>query len=589
MMILFFLVFLMCPFTVFSEQHRLPDEEVVVTANTYPVPFENLSRSVTVLTPEDIANLPVHSVADVLAQTVSVDIESRGPFGMQSDIKLRGSAFSQVLVMVDGMRINDSQTGHHNADFPVPLQDVERIEVLLGSGSSIYGADAFGGVVNIITRRNTKGVRASVSGGQNGFMDGSFSAGIQKGKFGQSISASGNRSWGFKDDRDFRSISINARSSIGNRSTLFVSHVNKEFGADRFYGPAPSREWTNQTLISFEQKFEGKSGIKGMVQSFYRTHGDRFLYDQRTKDENTHRTHTMGVVAKAQFPITDAGSVTLGTEAGGDWINSSKLGDHSFARTSLFAELHWNLVKKADIYPGFRFDYYSNFGSAISPSLSGSWWVLPRLRLRASVGHAFRIPSFTELYYSDAIRQADSTLKPEKAWSVEAGADFILAKDWLSSCAFFSRNERNVIDWILAPGAAKWQTSNIRKLRTDGVEISLERSLGLRSRAETHYSYVSTDAGTVNYISKYVLDYARHTWSSSTHFPIFLSLKYQQTLSYKKRSDGRSYWMLNSGLERPFHLIVAGINFTNLLNSNYEEIRGVVMPGRWFVVTLRTR
>ena len=82
--------------------------------------------------------------------------------------------------------------------------------------------------------------------------------GFQKGKFGQSISALGSRSSGFKFDRDFRDISVNAKSSFGDRSTLFVSHVNKEFGADQFYGPAPSREWTNQSLISFEQKFEGK-------------------------------------------------------------------------------------------------------------------------------------------------------------------------------------------------------------------------------------------------------------------------------------------------------------------------------------------
>jgi outer membrane receptor protein involved in Fe transport len=346
MTILFFLFFLLCPFAVFAEQHRLPEEEIVVTANTYPVPFENLSRTVTVLTQEDISSLPVHSVADVLALAVSADIESRSPFGMQSDIKLRGSAFSQVLVLVDGMRINDSQTGHHNADFPVPLQDIERVEVLLGSGSSIYGADAFGGVINIITRRNPKGVRASVSGGQNGLMEGYFSAGLQKGKFGQSISASGNRSSGFKLDRDFRNVSVNARSSFGDGSTLFVSHVNKEFGADQFYGPAPSREWTNQTLISFEQKLEGKSGIKGTVQSFYRTHGDRFRYDQSKKDENTHRTHAIGLVAKAQIPITDAGSVTLGTEAGGDWINSSKLKNHSYARTSLLQNCIGILIKK---------------------------------------------------------------------------------------------------------------------------------------------------------------------------------------------------------------------------------------------------
>ena len=182
------------------------EERVVVTANAYPVPFENLSRTVTVITREDLDNLPAQSISDILAHATSVDVRSRSPFGLQTDLSVRGSAFSQVLVLVDGMRINDSQTGHHNADFPVQLQDIERIEVLLGSGSSIYGADAFGGIVNIVTRRHPERASASISGGQHGFVDGSFSMGWHKGKLEQSISASANRSSGFQYDRDFRSV-----------------------------------------------------------------------------------------------------------------------------------------------------------------------------------------------------------------------------------------------------------------------------------------------------------------------------------------------------------------------------------------------
>jgi hypothetical protein len=86
-----------------------------------------------------------------------------------------------------------------------------------------------------------------------------------------------------------------------------------------------------------------------------------------------------------------------------------------------------------------------------------------------------------------------------------------------------------------------------------------------------------------------VLDYARHSWSSSVHFPLPLRFQYQQSLSYKKRADGRSYWIMNSSLERRFHQLVASVDFKNLLNSQYQEIRGVDMPGRWFVVGLRTR
>jgi outer membrane cobalamin receptor len=586
----FILLILLFTFPAFATQQP-PEEKVIVTANAYPVPFENLSRTVAVLTSEDISNLPVRSIADVLAQAASVDMRSRAPMGIQADLSIRGSAFSQVLVLVDGMRLNDSQTAHHNADFPVQLQDIDRIEVLLGPGSSIYGADAFGGVVNIITRHRTEKVSASVSGGQNDFVEGSFSAGLHKGKLEQSISASANHSSGFQYDRDFRSVAVSGRTAVGKHTAFYVSHINKEFGANRFYGPSPSKEWTNQTLVAFERSFDWGSGANAVFQSYYRTHGDRFLYDIRSPElfESGSRTHAAMASIKIRHKATDAGTLTLGGEIGGDWIASHNLGDHSYARTSVFTEFQWVSGKKAAVYPGLRFDYYSNFGSSVSPSLSGSWWILPRLRLRSAVGRAFRIPTFTELYYRDPNNLGSSSLKPERAWSEEIGADFIPAKNWLGSLTLFSRQERNVIDWIRTSAKEKWQASNIRKLHTSGAEISLERSLGSGTRIGVRYSRISIDAGKVDYISKYVLDYARESWSASASVPIPLALKYQQTLSYKRRANGRSYWLLDGRIERPFRHFTAAFDFSNLLNSRYQEVIDVDMPGRWFTVSIRTR
>ncbi len=582
----FLLVALMRAISSYAQQP--PDEKVVVTANAYPVPFENLSRAVTVLTREDIKKLPVHSIADVLALATSVDLRPRSPFGLQTDISIRGSDFSQVLVLVDGVRINDSQTGHHNSDFPVQLQDVERIEVLLGPGSSIYGADAFGGIVNIITRREAGQMRGSFSAGQYGLVAGSFSAGLRKGKLGESIGVSGNGSSGFEFDREFRSVSASSRTSFGTATSLFVSHVNKEFGANGFYGPAPSREWTDQTLVSVERSFD-----QTFFQGYFRTHGDRFLYDIRSPAlfESSHRTESAGALMKRRFHLSDAGSLTLGGEVGGDWIESNVLGDHAFARTSIFTELQWTFGKKAVFYPGFRFDDYSNFGAAVSPSLSGSWWILPRIRLRSSVGRAFRIPSFTELYYHDPNNQASDNLKPESAWSAELGTDFVPAKNWLGSFTLFSRRGRNVIDWIRASPVDKWQSTNIRKLRTNGAEIGLERLLSSRTGLSVHYSRISTAAESIgyNYTSKYVLDYARDSWSTSAFFPVPLALEYRQSLTYKRRADGRSYWLLDGSLEHRFRKITAALDFTNLLDSRYQEVVGVDMPGRWLMFTIRTR
>ena len=137
-----------------AAQSTLPSyrQTVVVTAAATPVELGSVTRSLTVITREEIEALPVASVADVLRLAASVDVRARGEHGMQSDFAVRGASFGQMLVLVDGVRVNDAQSGHHNGDIPVPLDSVERIEILYGPGSSLFGADAFGGTVNVITR-----------------------------------------------------------------------------------------------------------------------------------------------------------------------------------------------------------------------------------------------------------------------------------------------------------------------------------------------------------------------------------------------------------------------------------------------------
>src|SRR5687768_7968437 len=155
------------------------EQSVVVTATADPIPYQNLARSVQVLNREQIEKLPVRSVADLIGYASSVEVRSRGPMGIQSDFSVRGAGFGQTLVLVNGIRINNTQSGHHNADFPVLLDDIERIEILNGPGSSLYGADAFGGTINIITRDPGSRTRVEVAGRQHGFASGAARLGVQ--------------------------------------------------------------------------------------------------------------------------------------------------------------------------------------------------------------------------------------------------------------------------------------------------------------------------------------------------------------------------------------------------------------------------
>jgi outer membrane cobalamin receptor len=569
---------------------QVREDTVVVTATAYPIPYNNVARTVTVLTGEELRDLPVHSVADVLETISSVDVRSRAPNGLQADFSIRGSGYSQVLILIDGMRMNDSQTAHHNSDLPVPIENIDRIEVLSGPGSALYGADALGGIINIITRKTVDHLRASGSVGQHGMVEGSFLAGVQRGETSGYFSAFGSRSSGFIYDRDFRTAGFNARANFGSDSTVKVAFVDKEFGANGFYGPSPSREWTSQLLMSYEHLLKVPKNWQMSVQAFYHTHGDHFLYNQETPElySNQHRTHAFTLAAKGQRVLSEKVLLNFGGETGGDWILSTNLGDHSYGRGSVFGELQLKLGRGLTLYPGFRSDYYSNFGATTSPSLSGSWWFSERVKIRASAGRAFRIPTFTELYYHDPNNQASSTLRPEHAWGFDVGSDFFPGKGWMASVSIFSRREREVIDWIRRLPTEKWITANIRDLDVKGGEVGLQRSFNShRYLLDLQYSYTEGDPGPIDFKSKYVLNYARHSGTARISASLWKGIGVSQKISYRSYADGRSFWLMDAALKRRFREMVFGLECSNLLDAHYQEIIGVDMPGRWLAVSIK--
>ena len=254
-----------------------------------------MTRTLTVITRDQIARLPVHSIADVLRLTASVDVRARGERGVQTDFAIRGANFGQMLVLVDGIRLNDAQSGHHNGDIPVPLDAVERIEVLHGPGSSIFGADAFGGTINVITRKEASARLGHGAGGSFGLVAGRGQVGVARGGTREVLAAAVDRSSGFMVERDFVTAGVSSQTSIGERTGVFASYLWKDFGANGFYGNAPSHEWTNQTLLAADHRLGAAAG--------WQLGGDRvvphpwrsFLFDVRRPgvSENRHRTHAV--------------------------------------------------------------------------------------------------------------------------------------------------------------------------------------------------------------------------------------------------------------------------------------------------------
>jgi iron complex outermembrane recepter protein len=301
----------------FADEPVPARHDVVVVTGTYePVPLDEADRAVRALPVGPEERLLAGSVADFLRLDPSLDLQARAPNGVQSDLSIRGGSFGQTLVMVDGLRLNDAQTGHHNLDVPVPLYALERVELLKGSGSAYYGSDAVGGVVNIITRAPEAAefrLRASVGG----------VAGVVWRGISEQLSFSRDFSSGFAPDRDYRNLSVaaitHARSRWG-ATNLLLAHSDRPFGADQFYGNFNSWERTRTWFAAARQEL----GERTEASFAYRRHTDLFvLYrDRPLIYTNHHIVESEQAGLRRHEPLARNVTLSYGGEATRDAIRA---------------------------------------------------------------------------------------------------------------------------------------------------------------------------------------------------------------------------------------------------------------------------
>ncbi|MDO8836985.1 MAG: TonB-dependent receptor [Vicinamibacterales bacterium] len=561
-------------------------ETVVVTGSAVPVMFRELPRTVRVITREDIERLPANSVTDLIRLVASVDVRARGPRGVQADFGVRGAGFGQVLVLLDGVRLNNAQTGHHNSDLPVTLDEIERIEVLLGPGSSAFGADAFGGTVNLITRRGAGSPGVSATLGEHGVVDAGATAGFRSGGVEQRVAARASRSSGFMFDRDFRTVTFSSSTRLGTRTRATAGLVDKAFGANGFYGDSPSREWTTLWTAAVDHGLIARDRLQLGVRASYRTHQDRFLWDVRHPGvfESTHRTHGAQAAVNLHWRVSAATDVGAVVETAGDWIRSSNLGDHTEARSAVALDVQHRVDDTTVVQGAVRADVYSTFGTAASPSVGVSRWLGPAWRARASAGRAFRVPTFTERYYRDPVHAATATLAPERAWAVEAGLDWLPSPAWQATAGVFRRWERGVIDWVRPDATAVWRTTNIRDVAVSGFETGVRRAGAQGRTLAIDYTWLAVNAGTLALQSKYTLDYARHSLVVSGSLRVAGAFDAGVRVEGRDRIARAPYVLTDLRLSRLIGRARVFVDASNLLGVRYEEVRGVAMPGRWVTV-----
>ena len=552
------------------------------------------TRHIVVLDRDEIDRRGASSLAELLGTVPGFDAQTRGPFGTQVDLGMDGGTYSQLVILVDGMRVNDPQTDHHTLNLPLTPADLERVEILHGAASSVHGADAVGGVINLVPR-TLRGVHLDVAtrriedidGGDAGTgSDIHLRVGAGDADRGMTLSGGRLRSDGYREttDADEDRLFLFGHTELGGgRLSVQGGWQDKQFGARDFYAPFPSREWTEARLASARyERPVGASLASGRV--FLRRHTDRFVLIETDPSvyENNHTSWLRGGEAHVRRAAAGGQAVV-----GGEWtqeeIDSNNLGQHTRNRWGGFVE--YGTSRGAwHINAGLRADHQEQTGWEAAPSLSVARRLDEITRVYASVARSYRAPSFTEFYYSDPNNVGNADLAAERAWQYEIGASSVTAETHVAG-AIFLRQENDLVDYVRATDTPPWAAQNLGEMRTLGVRVNGARSIGPID-TRLGYTYIDKEQTLASGMqSKYVFSHPRHQTNVTLHhkLPALISVHWQ-ILARERLAPLDDYARVDLLLRRPIEWGEVRLRAANLFDATYEEILGVPLPGRWLGV-----
>jgi iron complex outermembrane recepter protein len=589
-----------------SSNPQAQQASIVVTGTFIPVPETEIDRSVTVIeVPEQ--SLLFKSWVDDLQFAPSVDLQQRAPNDIQGDLTIRGSTFGETLVLLNGLRMDDVQSEHHNMDLPLPTESVQRIEVLRGAGSTLYGSDAMAGSVNVITAAPERSdFRVGAGVGNFGVNEQNGSASLLWKNFDEQLDAERDFSSGFRPDRDYRSFtafSTTGVTSVLGRSLLMLGYSDKPFGADQFYGPFDSWERTKSWFVGFKQDL----GTNTEFDFGFRRHTDEFVLfrNQPSIYENNHIDKSWQADLRRHDSLSKNSTLFYGAEGIHESITSNNLGDHDRSRGAGYLDYDVRVLRRFSFSVGAREEIFSGSHGEFSPTASAGFWLRSGLKLKGSVGRAFRLPSFTDLEYHDPANFGNPTLGPERAWDYEGGLLWSPNSRVTSEVTVFERRDANVIDYVLrqcstitadqlpsgvfcsplAPDV--YHAENLQHLNFVGVESSVE----LRLPREQHLQFVYTTLhGAQQALSglqtKYAFNYPVNDGMISWNGRLPGNLVARTRIGVVDRFSQDPYGLWDAAVAREFSHVAAHLVLSNITDTQYQEIQGILMPGRSVVLGL---
>lgn len=563
---------------------------LVTQGRIYPLTMDKVDENYVLITKKDIQQTPSNTVEELIAYQTGIDLRRRGIDGMQGDIGIRGGSFEQVLVLINGVRMTDTQTAHNLWNLPLDVADIDRIEIIKGPAARKFGSNAFAGVIHIITKiDNENAISFRGSGGSYGTYKLGASANVGKTKFKNSIQANYASSDGYRYNTDYKRKSAFYQSSLDinqGKLNFQAGFVEKKFGANGFYASPSYKdqyEETQNSVVSlgFDKKIN-QWGFKAVT--YWKRAQDMYLLKRQDPSfyRNLHIGNNIGVEAAASFKNA-LGVTGFGGEFRKETLSSTALGERDREISSVFMEHNFSLLsKKLNITPGFNWTKFSNKGSFFYPGLEVGYEIDKMNKVYAHAAKVHRIPSYTELYYNSPIEKGNADLNPETANSYEVGYRYIQPK-FMGKLSLFYKETDSAIDWVKNESTDAWRAYNIAQVTTKGVEVNLRKNLeGPFKAFELGYTYLDMNVGESDYqFSKYVLDNLKNQLVLKMENQLARHLQSSITYRYLDRVNLDNYSLLDAKIDYRKADWNIFTSFNNILGTTYTESNLVPMPGFW--------
>ena len=600
-------------------------DEVVVTGSRTPQTQLQSAAIIRIISREEIDRAAAATINDVLKIATGVDVRQRGGFGVQTDISIGGGTFDQITLLLNGINISNPQTGHNAADFPVSINDIERIEILEGAASRTHGIQAFCGAVNIVTRKSAD----HPAGGEVTLATGSFATAEARASAFLSTAATRHqgsvalaRSDGATRHSDFEKYQAfySGQYILKSGNIEWQTGISKKnYGANTFYSAKFDNQYerTEHGIVSLKGYFNNLLPNLSIRPSLYHNYFTDHYQLMRgitgdANGENFHRLYVAGTATDLSLKWK-GGTTTIGLDIHHDHILSTAYGnlleenkwkkihgsDRHYSReasrtnTSFYAE-HSLIAGGLSVSAGVLANRNTGLDSQfrLYPGIDASFRPDNHWKIFAAWNMALRMPTYTDIYISNAVQQGDRELRPERNNTTKLGIHYQQQHIFLLGTIFYSHG-RDMIDWVYEnQESTRYHAQNIGRLNNMGFSLEASGSLLLTTRHSSSitykvgYAFIHQHHETQKQIVKslYALEYLRHKLTAQVEHPIWSHLSALWAIWWQQRMNGyHPYTKIDAKLSWTVPRYRLYLQADNLTAHRYYDVGGIRQPGLWLM------